>query len=76
VGKKGALIQLTGNPSTGFVGETTYSKKIGDIDTTIAQLKSTLADQEDYYWSKFTAMETAINSLNSQSAWMAQQFSI
>jgi len=75
VGKKGSLVQLVGNPNTGYVGISTYSKKISDIKETISDLSTKLQDEEDYYWSKFTAMETALNNLNAQSSWLSAQLS-
>ncbi len=75
VGKKGALVEMVGSPDNSFVGTTTYSKKISTIETTISTLTDKLADEQDRYWTKFTAMETAINNLNSQSSWLTQQLS-
>lgn len=75
VGKKGALVEMVGSPDNSFVGTTSYSKKISTIETTISTLTDKLADEQDRYWAKFTAMETAINNLNSQSSWLTQQLS-
>jgi flagellar hook-associated protein 2 len=74
-GKKGSLITLIGNPDSQFTGITTYSKKISDLESTISNLKEKLSNEQDRYWTKFTSMETAINTLNSQSAWLLQQTS-
>lgn len=71
-GAKGNLISLIGNPTTQFKGLTTYSKKITDIAAFIDKLEDKLEDQQDFYFKKFTSMETAINSLNSQAAWLSQ----
>ncbi len=75
VGKKGSLIKLVGNPSTGYIGTSTYKEKISQIKEKISDLTEKLEDEQDYYWSKFTAMETSLNSLNSQSSWLASQLS-
>jgi flagellar hook-associated protein 2 len=32
-----------------------------------------MSRNEDRYWRKFTAMETALSELNKQSGWIAQQ---
>ncbi len=74
-GIKGSLIELAGSPETNFVGTTTYSQRISDMEDRIDALTDKLADEEDYYWSKFTAMETALSSLNSQSSWLSSMSS-
>lgn len=74
-GIKGSLIELAGSPETNFVGTTTYSQRISDMEDRIDALTDKLAEEEDYYWSKFTAMETALNSLNSQSSWLSSMSS-
>jgi len=74
-GKKGSLIEKAGftNDVTEF---TNYMQGlIDDQDDIISDLYEKLMDKEDYYYSKFTAMETAISNMNSQSSWLTQQFS-
>ncbi|MGI5891306.1 MAG: flagellar filament capping protein FliD [Bacillota bacterium] len=73
IGIKGPLVEMVGSPETNFVGVYTYSKKISDVEATISNLTKKLAKEQDSYWSKFTAMEKAINSLNYQSGWLAAQ---
>ncbi|MDS1029517.1 flagellar hook-associated protein 2 [Bacillota bacterium LX-D] len=51
------------------------AKAIEDLDERIDAKTESLNDLEDYYYSKFTAMETAIQKYNTQSAWLSQQFS-
>jgi len=75
IGKKGALVGLVGNPSTGYTGTYTYSVRINAMKETIEELKDKLSDQEDYYYSKFTAMETTLNSLNAQSNYFSSMIS-
>lgn len=48
-------------------------KAIADAKARLSELEEWLADQEEAYWAKFTAMETAIAKLNSQSSWLAGQ---
>lgn len=50
-------------------------KKLYDLDEQIRNWEERLDDMEDRYYRKFTAMEKAINQMNSQSAWLTQQFS-
>ncbi|MEW6698713.1 MAG: flagellar filament capping protein FliD [Bacillota bacterium] len=49
-------------------------KRIEDMDKEIDKWEDRLVEIEDRYWRQFTAMERAINQMNSQSAWLAQQF--
>jgi len=71
VGKKGALITLVGSPSSSYKGETEYSKRIANLQNRINTMNDKLTSQENRYWSQFTAMETALSKLNSQSSWLA-----
>lgn len=73
VGKKGALVGLVGNPSNGYIGTYTYSERLNQIEEKIGALKDKLEDEEKYFWSKFTSMETSLSSLNAQSAWLTSQ---
>lgn len=50
------------------------SKDITDLKKRIADEQDSLKRKEDMYYQKFTAMEKAISQMNSQSAWLAQQF--
>jgi flagellar hook-associated protein 2 len=49
-------------------------KQLFFLDKQIKQWEERLEQIEDRYWKQFTAMEKAINKLNAQSAWLAQQF--
>ena len=71
VGKKGALIELVGSPGSAYKGETAYSRRINDIQDRIDRMEDHLLRQEDRYWRQFTAMETALSKMNSQSSWIA-----
>lgn len=51
----------------------TLDKEITDYEKKIRSLKLYLADKEDSYWRKFSALETALSKMNSQSSWLAQQ---
>ncbi len=71
IGKKGALIELVGSPNSGYKGETEYSRRISDIQDRIDRMNDQLSAQEDRYWRQFTAMETALNKMNSQTSWIS-----
>ena len=48
-------------------------KDIRNIDGQIGREEDRLTKRENHYWTKFTAMEKAIQKMNSQSSWIAQQ---
>lgn len=50
-------------------------KEIFNVDRMSAREEESLANKEEAYWRRFTAMEKALQQMNSQSAWLAQQFS-
>ena len=75
IGKKGSLIELVGSPENNFIGRTTFSKKIDEAEQTISNLNDRYLEEQDRYWAKFTAMETALSKLNQQSSWISQQLS-
>ncbi|MFZ5945231.1 MAG: flagellar filament capping protein FliD [Bacillota bacterium] len=49
-------------------------KDISNYDKRLTSLNDYLTRAEDRYWQQFTAMEKALQQMNSQSAWMMQQF--
>jgi len=57
-----------------LVDESFIGKKLKDIDTRINNWEDRLVKMEDRYWRQFTAMEKAIQQMNSQSMWLMQQF--
>jgi flagellar hook-associated protein 2 len=63
----------------GADGTTGISSIIGqrlhDLNTDISELEDKMVDIEDQYYKKFNAMEQAINRMNEQSNYLAQQFS-
>jgi len=67
-GTRGSLIELAGYESTLSNTENSITETITRTNKNITKLKEILKNQESYYWSKFTALETALQQLNSQSA--------
>lgn len=49
-------------------------EKLIDVEKSIMREESNLEMKENSYWRKFTAMEKALQQMNSQSAWIMQQF--
>ncbi|MBI4855622.1 MAG: flagellar filament capping protein FliD [Acetobacterium woodii] len=67
-GSRGSLIELAGYESTLSNTENNLTTSITKTNKTITDLKTALKKEETYYWSKFTALETAMQKLNSQSS--------
>jgi len=61
--------------SAGSLYDQSYiSRMIRDMDKQISDMEERLQELEDRYYRQFTAMEQAIAQMNTQSAWLAQQF--
>ncbi|MDD2421497.1 MAG: flagellar filament capping protein FliD [Heliobacteriaceae bacterium] len=54
--------------------QSNLARRIREATTGMSALEDRLAGIEERYYKQFTAMEKAISRLNSQSAWLAQQF--
>lgn len=70
VGKKGTLITLVGSPNSSYNANSEYAKRIAGMEDKISTMKDKLADEEDRYWERFTAMESALSKLQSQNSWL------
>jgi len=58
------------------MGSISYlDKDLNDVDKVLIREEDRLASKEEAYWAKFTAMEKALQEMNSQSSWLTQQFS-
>jgi flagellar hook-associated protein 2 len=51
----------------------TYTRYLTAYDKQINQLSNKLAAQEDAIWRKFSAMESALSTMQAQSSWLSQQ---
>lgn len=74
--KKGLLLERAG-----ISGDTTEFKNVmndqlSELDKRIDRMTEMLMRKEESYWRQFTAMEKAIQSMNSQSIWLAQQLNM
>ncbi len=74
-GKKGTLLE-----KAGIIGDMTeydslIPDEIEDKEDIISEMMERLYDKEESYYTKFSALETAMTKLNSQSSWLTQQFS-
>ena len=70
-GTRGSLIEMAGYESTLSNTENTITTNITKTNKSITNFKAALKAKESMLWSKFTAMETAISRLNSQSSMIA-----
>jgi flagellar hook-associated protein 2 len=72
-GKKGFLIEKAGIKGDFTEFSNLLYNQIKDKDKMIANLTEKLAVKESRYYTQFAKLEQAMNSLNSQSSWLAQQ---
>lgn len=73
-GEKGTLVDKAGTKGTTTASNNYFSKSISDYQEIIDKLKTKLELERTRYWNKFTALETALSNLNSQSSWLYSQF--
>ncbi|MBC3888252.1 flagellar filament capping protein FliD [Acetobacterium paludosum] len=67
-GSRGSLVELAGYADTTSDTQNSISETITRSKKEIKDMNTALTKEHDHYWSKFTALETAMESLNSQSA--------
>ncbi len=60
--------------SFNLVDNSYIGKLIDNLNDEINDWEDRLIKTEDRYWSKFSAMESALNQMYSQSDWLSQQF--
>ena len=73
-GKKGILIEKAGIKGDFTEFNNLLSKEIKDKDKAIYDLNRKLYEKENRYYLQFAKLEQAMNSMNAQSSWLAQQF--
>lgn len=71
-GSRGSLIEMAGYESTLSDTENSITDSVTKTNKSITALKTKLKTEETYYWGKFSALETALQQLNSQSSILAQ----
>jgi len=65
-GRKGILLEKAGQEGDGSEYDNTLTSQISTYEEEIEEMLAKLADKEDYYYEKYSAMETFINQMNSQ----------
>lgn len=73
-GHRGALLEKAGMVGDRSVFSNMLYDQISDYDDKIAKLMDELIIKENSYYYQFSQLETLINSMNTQSVWLAQQF--
>lgn len=71
-GTRGSLAEMAGIASTRSDTENDITDRIEKTNKTIKTLQTRLTDEETRLWKRFTAMETAIQKLNTQSSVLSQ----
>lgn len=71
-GSRGTLVEVAGVASTMSDTENSIYDQIKRTNKTIKTMQTRLTAEESRLWKRFTAMETAINNLNSQSSVLSQ----
>ncbi|MDD2189675.1 MAG: flagellar filament capping protein FliD [Eubacteriales bacterium] len=71
-GSRGTLVEVAGMASTMSDTENSIYEQIKRTNKTIKTMQIRLTAEESRLWSKFTAMESALNSLNVQSSILSQ----
>ncbi|MGE5473235.1 MAG: flagellar filament capping protein FliD [Ignavibacteriales bacterium] len=71
----GSKLTSKAGSSSSYYDTSVLGKELARIATSITNMNSRLADLEDRYYERFTAMEAAISRLNSQGTYITQQFS-
>lgn len=70
---KGILIERAGSiKAPASITQNELYKQMADIDKRISRLQDTLKMEQDRYIRQFTALESVIAQMNSQSGWLAQ----
>ncbi len=65
-GKKGSLLEKAGLVGDGTEYTNTLSKQIDEYDDEIDAMEERLDEKEDYYYNKYSLMETYLNQMNNQ----------
>lgn len=73
---KGSLIERAGSTKSALsLTNNALYKQMKEIDDIIDKLNDRLKSEQDRYIKQFTTLETLVSQMNSQSSWLAQQFS-
>ncbi len=71
--KKGALLEKAGMPGDASEAENLLFKQLERYDIDLANFERRLSMKEESYYKKFSALESAMQKMNNQSAWLSSQ---
>lgn len=69
-GTTGLLVEEAGLAGNLTADKNYISEKIEEYDDKMAELKKALEAERKRYWNKFSALESSLNRLNTQSSWL------
>mgnify|MGYP001099186995 CR=1 FL=1 len=75
-GQKGILLEKAGYIGDGSEYSNLIAKEIQTKNTLIDTLIDKMMDKEDWYYSRFSIMESALSDMQSQSSWLGNQFNM
>jgi flagellar hook-associated protein 2 len=73
-GSPGSLVVMAGAKSLSDKNNT-IARQMDEIDYLLEKLNATYESEKERYWKQFNTMEQLISQMNTQSAWLASQFS-
>ena len=71
----GSLVSLAGVKGKASETQNTLYERLKEIDEKITTLKNSYEKEKERYWKQFNTMEQLISNMNTQSSWLAMQFS-
>ena len=71
---KGSLVQIAGLATGSSVIDNRIYDEITSLNKMVTQLTTKYNNQQEYYWSKYTALETQMSELNSQTSQLSSLF--
>ncbi|MDW8799698.1 flagellar filament capping protein FliD [Clostridium sp. A1-XYC3] len=72
-GRKGTLLEIAGIKGDFTEYKNSITSQIQDKETKIKEMLEKIYDKEERYYKQFAQLETAMNTMNSQSSWLASQ---
>lgn len=69
----GTLLKKAGYAGTASEATNTITKQLNNQDKAISEMNRKLADKQEKYYQMFAKLETAMNNMNAQQSWLAQQ---
>ncbi|QSX07167.1 flagellar filament capping protein FliD [Sedimentibacter sp. zth1] len=73
-GEKGYMAEQAGTKSTKTEKDNYLTDRIDEYQEIITKLKESMETEKKRYWAQFSALESALARMNSQSSWLAQQY--